>query len=292
MKPAADANVLAALSFVGVLILLIAAINYINLMTARGSRRAVEVGVRKAAGASPFDLIVQFIGESVIYSAIGVLVAVMLVELTLPALNGFLDRDIRFEYSEPSAAAALTSLALVVGILAGAYPAFVLSSFAPTSVLKARAVPVVGSGKLRQGLVLLQFAILIGLVLVTGIIGKQTAFGLRSGLRFDHDQLLSIAVPPESCERSAFTAAVHGLSGVRGTACSMEFLTNYGVQQYRAADGREVTLQNVSVGAGMFELLGLQPSAGRYFERRSGNRYVARRADEARSRQDLSHGRE
>ena len=265
MKPAAAPRLLAALSVVGLLILLTAAINYINLMTARASRRAVEVGVRKAAGGSRFDLAVQFIGESVVYTFIGVLLAIMLVELLLPQLNDFLDRNIVFDYWSVPVIAALAGLALVVGILAGVYPALVLSAFSPAAVLKGDGIHAPGAGRLRQLFVLLQFTILIGLILATGVIHQQAAFGLRQGLRFDYDQLLSIVVPSGHCERSPFTSAVRALPGVRGTACSTEFLSNFGTQLYRTGDGRDVTLQNVDIGPGLFELLGLKPVAGRFF---------------------------
>ncbi len=265
MKPAGDPRLLGALSLVGLLILLTAAINYINLMTARASRRAVEVGVRKAAGGSRVDLAVQFIGESVIYSFISVLLAIMLVELLLPQLNGFLDRNIVFNYWSAPVIAALSGLALLVGILAGIYPALVLSAFRPAAVLKGDGMHAPGTGRLRQLFVLLQFTILIGLILTTGVIQQQAAFGLRQGLRFDHDQLLSILVPSGSCERSPFANGVRALSGVRGSACSTEFLTNFGTQQYRTNDGREISLQNVDIGPGLFELLRLKPVAGRFF---------------------------
>jgi putative ABC transport system permease protein len=265
MKLGGDPRVLSALSLVGLLILLTAASNYINLMTARASQRAVEVGVRKAAGGSRADLALQFIGESLIYSFLGVLLAIMLVELLLPQLNSFLDRNITFDYWSAPLLAALFGLALMVGTLAGLYPALVLAAFRPAVVLKGGGTRAPGSGRLRQVFVLLQFTILIGLMLATGVIQQQTAFGLRAGLRFDRDQLLWILVPQTACQRSAFTAAVQALPGVRGTACSMEFLVNYGTQQYRASDGREVTLQNTFVGPGLFELLGLKPVAGRFF---------------------------
>jgi putative ABC transport system permease protein len=132
-------------------------------------------------------------------------------------------------------------------------------------VLKGVGPQAAGSGWLRQLFVVLQFAILIGLILATGVINLQTAFGLREGLRFDKDQLLSILVPPTDCVGSAFTQRVGALPGVRGTACSMEFLVNYGTQQYRSADGREVALRNTYIGPGLFELLGLAPVAGRFF---------------------------
>lgn len=213
MKPAGDSRLLGAITIVGLLVLLTAAINFINLMTARSSRRAVEVGVRKAAGGSRGDLMLQFIGESVMYCLIGMVFAIALAELLLPRLNGFLDRSIVFDYWHPLSLAGLVGTVLAVGALAGVYPALVLSAFRPATVLKGVGPQAAGSGRLRQLLVLLQFAILIGLILTTGLIQRQTAFGLREGLRFDQDQLLSILVPPTGCTRSAFTDRVRALAG-------------------------------------------------------------------------------
>jgi putative ABC transport system permease protein len=265
MKPGGDPRLLRAITIIGVLVLFTAAINFINLMTARAARRAVEVGVRKAAGGTRGDLTLQFIGESLLYALLGLLFAIALTELLLPWLNAFLDRAIVFDYWHPPVLAALLGLVLVTGTLAGTYPALVLSAFRPAAVLKGTGSLVAGSGRLRQLLVLLQFAILIGLTLATGVIQQQTAFGLHEGLRFDRDQLLRIRMPDVGCEESAFTIAVRALPGVQGTACSSEFLNNYGTQQYRTRDGRVLTLLNTFVGPGLFELLGLTPVAGRFF---------------------------
>ncbi|MEP7311749.1 MAG: FtsX-like permease family protein [Pseudomonadota bacterium] len=267
MKPAGDPRLLRALALVGLLILFVATINFVNLMTARAARRAVEVGVRKAAGGTRAQLAVQFIGEAILYVLLGLLLAIAAVELALPHLNAFLDREMRFDYLQPAVLASLCGLAILVGTLAGAYPAFVLTAFRPAVVLKGRTPQATGSARLRQLLVLLQFAVLIGLILATGVIQQQTRFALQQGLRFDHDKLLTINVPVADCENSAFTTAVRALPGVAGTACENDFLGNYGTQQYRAPDGREVTLQNSGVGPGLFELLGLHPVAGRFFER-------------------------
>jgi putative ABC transport system permease protein len=265
MKPAGDPKMLQALSLIGVLIVVVAAINYINLMTARASGRAVEVGIRKVAGAGRAHLTLQFVGESLIYSGLAMLLACMLAELLLPTLNSFLDRNISLDWSVPLFASLLGATVLI-GTVAGIYPALILSAFKPASVLKGGVVQPAGAGTLRQLFVLLQFGILIGLMLAATIVHRQTAFGLRSGLRFDHDQMLSIVMPSEAgyCRKSAFTDGVRALPGVRGTACSSNFLSNYGTQTYRAADGREVTLQDAYVGPGLFELLGLKPLAGRF----------------------------
>ena len=224
--------------------------------------------MRKVCGAGGRDLIVQFIGESLIYTTLAMLIAMALVELLLlPWLNAFVDRSIVFEYWRWPLLPYLAGTVLVVGTLAGAYPAFVLSSFRPGVVLKGTGPSVAGSGRVRQLLVIVQFAILIGLMLSTAIIYRQTQFGLDRGLRFDKDQLLIVNVRSAECEKSSFRTAVGSLPGVLGAACSEFFLGEYGTAQYIAPDGREVTLKDGIAGAGMFELMGLKPVAGRFFMR-------------------------
>jgi putative ABC transport system permease protein len=266
MTPAGDPRALRAIAVVGVLILGIAGINFVNLMTARAARRAIEVGVRKAAGGRRRDLLVQFMSESLLYSALGMLLAVAAVELVLlPRLNALIDRNLVFSYWHWPVLFKLIAVVLVVGVLAGLYPAMVLSQYRPTAVLAGGKTPASGSGRLRQLLVIVQFAILIGLAVATGIIYRQTIFGLQQGLRFDQEQLLAIQLPVGDCETYAFKLEVSRLPGVRGTACSMDFLNNFGTAAYRAPDGRTITLQNSQVGAGLFELLGFKPVAGRFF---------------------------
>ncbi|HEY8003076.1 MAG TPA: ABC transporter permease, partial [Phenylobacterium sp.] len=136
-KPGADVKVLAAIGIIGVLIVVVAAINFVTLMTARAARRAVEVGVRKALGAERRDLIVQFMGEALIYVAVALVLAVAMAELLLPAVNAALQRKIAFSYlTDPPLLIAMLGVALATALLAGLYPALVLSSFRPASVLK------------------------------------------------------------------------------------------------------------------------------------------------------------
>lgn len=268
MTPGGEPRTIRAIAIVGALVLLLVTINFVNLKTARAARRAIEVGVRKVCGANRRNLIVQFIGESLIYAMLAMLIAMALVELwLLPWLNAFLDRSIVFDYWHGSMLGCVVAAVLVVGTLAGVYPAFVLSSFRPAAVLKGVGPSVAGSGRVRQSLVVLQFAILIGLMLSTVVIYRQTQFGLQQGLRFDKDQLISITAYNECQGNSSFRTAIENLPGVAGTACSVFFLDNFGTAQYIARDGREVTLNDSQVGPGVFELLGLKPLAGRFFVR-------------------------
>src|SRR6185312_13834117 len=129
MTPGGEPRAIRAIAVVGALVLLLATINFVNLKTARAARRAVEVGVRKACGAGRGDLMTQFIGESLIYALLAMLIAMALVELLLlPWLNAFLDRSIVFDYWHLPLFGSIVGTVLVVGTLAGVYPAFVLSS--------------------------------------------------------------------------------------------------------------------------------------------------------------------
>jgi len=274
MKSGGDPRLLNAITLVGGLILLVAVINFVNLTTARAAQRGVEIGIRKAVGAHRSDILQQFVGEALVQTFLAVLVAIALAELLLPRLNAFAGTAIRFDYLDPAVFAGLLALTGGIGVLAGFYPALVASLFGPAAVLKGAGSQAPGSGWLRQWLVLAQFGILIGLVLATAIVQMQTRFGLLQGLRFDQDQLLTINVPASQCERSAFTDAVRALPGVLGAACDNDLLGNYGTQQYRGPDGRDVTLQNSSIGPGLFELMGLKPVAGRFHERnRTGDEF-------------------
>jgi putative ABC transport system permease protein len=263
LAPRGDLNATYATVAVGALILLTASINFVNLMTARAARRATEVGVRKLAGASRSALVVQFIGESIVHVALAALLAMPLVELLLPSLNAFLGRTMAFDYA--AGTLAITGLVVVVGALAGSYPALVLSAFRPAAVLKGGVIQGVGSAVVRQGLVTLQFAVLIGLIVATAVIWRQTAFAAKENLRLQSDQMLLINAP---CASDTLREEIADLPGVVAAACSMSVpLAMTYPTNARLADGRLPTVYYNAVGFGFFELYGLRPLAGRSFSR-------------------------
>jgi putative ABC transport system permease protein len=183
-----------AISATGLLVLLVAGINFVNLVTARAARRALEVGVRKAAGATRQQLMTQFMTESVAYAFAALLLAVALVELVLPGFNEFLDRTIAFGYwHDPALLIGLPALALLIGLLAGFYPAIVLSGFRPAIVLKGP-TSAQGSGTLRQVLVVLQYAISIALLIATAVIYRQTEFATQGSLGFDKNLIVAVSL--------------------------------------------------------------------------------------------------
>jgi putative ABC transport system permease protein len=252
-----------ALAAIGALTVLLASLNFVNLTTARATRRAIEVGIRKAAGASRTDLVIQFIGESMIYVALSMVLALALVEILIPHFNAFLGRTILFDYwRSPDLAASIAGAVLLVGTLAGAYPAVVLSAFPPAWVLRSRSGGPIGSQRLREALVILQFAILIGLTVSTGVLYRQTNFAMRDSLRLDKDQVLLIR---GACPK-AFKDEVRALAGVRSAACSLLApILNPVVIPTRLPNGQSLSFHESAIDVGFLELYGFKPLAGRFF---------------------------
>jgi putative ABC transport system permease protein len=252
-----------ALAAIGALTVLLASLNFVNLTTARATRRAIEVGIRKAAGASRTDLVIQFIGESMIYVALSMLLALALVEVLMPHFNAFLGRTILFDYwRSPDLAMSIAGAVLLVGTLAGAYPAVVLSAFPPAWVLRNRSGGPIGSQKLRETLVVLQFAILIGLTVSTGVLYRQTNFATHDSLRFDKDQVLLIR---GACAK-AFKDEIRALPGVRSAACSFLAPTlNPVVIPTQLHNGQRLSIHESAIDIGFLELYGFKPLAGRFF---------------------------
>ncbi len=274
-KPYTNPLVIHTLPAVGALIVLVAGINFINLMTARASRRRIEVGVRKACGALRSQLIVQFIGESLLYAAAGMLLAVAVTELALPAFNTFLDRSIVFHYwSDPILGAAMLALVLLFGTLAGAYPAFVLATFRPIASLQNGSLTE-RSGSVRQGLVVLQFAVLIALLLVTAVDFRQTSYAMNAALGFDKSQVLTTKpnrpfdAPPVP---ESYVNALRALPGVMEVAASGTFALGGGQREspVTRADGSSLSLFQAQVDFGFLEFYARKPLAGRFFSRSFG----------------------
>ncbi len=173
-------------------VLLIACINFMNLSTARSAARAKEVGIRKVVGAYRLQLIRQFIGESALLAFIALLFAVSLVELSLPFFNSLIGQQLVVEYTSISAILGLAGVALITGIVAGSYPAFFLSAFQPVTVLKGARHAGLQTSRIRQVLVVIQFAISIALITGTSVIYSQMAYVKNKDLEFGRAQVISM----------------------------------------------------------------------------------------------------
>ncbi|HEX5008531.1 MAG TPA: FtsX-like permease family protein [Hyphomonadaceae bacterium] len=271
-KPTGSKTTAWAIAAVGALIVLVAGINFVTLMTARASRRALEVGVRKANGAKRSDLVVQFMGEALIYAVLSMVLAIILASALAQPFSDFVQRGIHVNFiTDPVLAGSLILATLVIAFLGGLYPALVLSSFRPGQVLKGGAVRHSGSPMTRQVLVVVQFSILIGLILATVTIYRQTEFALKQGLGGISDQIIQVRT---NCQ-NAFPAEVRKLPGVERAACSslnaLSSPSAKNITDIDTKDGRQLTFNVAPVDFEFFETFGIRPLAGRVFDRERGN---------------------
>ena len=179
-------------SAVAIFILLIAAINYMNMATARSARRSREVGIRKVAGAHRRQLIWQFLTESLLLSVVGLLIAIVLVYILLPDFNQLSGKTIGLGiFSNPVFLVVIIGTSLLIGFLSGSYPAFYLSSFSPVTAIKGSAT---GKGKaggtLRKALVVLQFAIAIAMIIATVVVTNQLNFLKNKDMGFQKENMV------------------------------------------------------------------------------------------------------
>ena len=189
-----NASYVKGLTIIAIFVLLIACFNFINLATARSLRRAKEIGVRKVAGALRGQLVLQFTGETILLAFISIIVAAITTALVLPYLNNFTGKSISFNpVHQPVLTAILFFAALLIGILAGVYPALVLSGFHPIRVLKGLKPGGDSKGSavtLRHGLVVVQFALSALLIVCTVIVYRQMNFLREKDLGFNKDQVI------------------------------------------------------------------------------------------------------
>jgi len=259
---------------VGALIVLVAAINFVTLMTAYASRRAVEVGVRKVAGALRSQLVIQFLGETLIQVFLAVAIGLAAVEAALPPVNALLRRTIAFDwFDDPVLAAAILIAALVTALAAGLYPALVLSGFRPAFALKAgKGGQASGSGRVRQGLVVVQFAALMSLAIVGATIWRQTALSMDNLRRLHLDQIVYFGA---DCDRP-FRQEIAKLPGVVGVSCISPGAADDSALETFVSDP---VRGNVGIGmeaadVGFLEMHGFKPLAGRFFAKDQGEDMV------------------
>lgn len=173
-------------------IVIIACINFVNLSTAKSANRAKEVGLRKVVGSYRFDLIRQFLAESILFSVLAFVIGVLLTVVLLPSFNTLADKSLSVPWTAWWLIPFLLVAALVIGIIAGVYPSFYLSSFNPVKVLKGEVSRGTKSSLIRNGLVVFQFATSIILIIGTLVIYNQTKYILNKKIGFDKDQVLLV----------------------------------------------------------------------------------------------------
>lgn len=263
------------LAIVGLLTLLVAIVNYINLATARANLRAREVAMRKVLGADRLALVRQFLGEAVFTVGIAALIGLILAELSLPLVNaaGGLMLTIPYALVVP----ALVVLTLIVGLLAGFYPALLLSRYPAASVLASARSP--GGGRVgtrvREALVVLQFGLAIAFIVGTGVLVAQTRHVRQSDLGFQRDGLMVLLSTRDSLVSSAQTRAVanaiRDLPSVRNVAIGNNAVGGSGEDNadnvpLPGVAGEGPSLRWIIIGPDFFKAYGTRLLAGRVFD--------------------------
>jgi putative ABC transport system permease protein len=205
---------------VAVLILLIACINFMNLSTIRAAERSKEVGLRKVLGALRNNLVWQFIGESVLLTLISCVFAVILLVLIMPWYDQLLGYSLTVSWNTPSLWLFLAGIIIVVGFLAGSYPAFFLSAFSPINALKGKLRLGKGGSAFRQVLVVVQFSITVFLIVSTIIIAKQMNYVKNKQLGYNKEQTVLVRIDNDDIykNRNVFKNQLENESGVQSVS--------------------------------------------------------------------------
>lgn len=261
------------LASIALFILLIACINFMNLSTARSSKRSAEVGIRKVLGAEKNALIRQFLGESLLLSFIAFAFAFVLTRVLLPAFNYVSGKDLSF--SIPSDGWIITAfllLTFITGLLAGSYPAFYLSSFKPVKVLKGRFSNSLAAISVRKGLVVFQFIISVVLIVASVVIGNQMRYMRSKDLGFDKDRQIVIPLRSGTAKKmyASFKNELSRKQQVQSVGASQYYpgifnpSDNPFYKEGQTMNEAKHTSTN-RVDTSFLQTLGMQPVAGRLF---------------------------
>ena len=259
-------------AIVAVFILFLACINFINLSTARSVERAKEVGIRKTFGSEKRSLISQFLIESVLVSLLSMLLAFVLIILLIPAFNTISGKELTLSYFlQPSWILLLIAFVFMTGLVAGLYPAFVLSSFNPIMVLKGRFRSNRYGLALRNGLVVFQFAISVVLIIATIVVNSQMKYMLGNKLGFKKDHV--IVVERTDLVNNQFAAFKNELLGISGVESASGTNTMPGNQNFFGTTWQQVGSKSPMTGRGMVvdedynKTLGIELKEGRFFSK-------------------------
>ncbi len=258
---------------IAVFILLLACINFMNLSTARATQRAKEVGVRKTIGAGRKALILQFISESVFLALLAGFIAIVMVYAVLPYFNTFLNKSISINFSDPYTILSYAGIILITGLLAGSYPALVLSSFKPVKVLKAVADKSSGNTVwVRKALVVVQFSVSVMLIAGTLVVYKQINFIKNKNLGYNKENLLwfpnNLAADKNEAAISEFLK-VPGVTNVARATSTFTMNNNRGgdVKWPGKMEGQDIFFSYITGDHDIIQTMGIEMKEGRPFSK-------------------------
>lgn len=257
---------------VGIFILLIACVNFMNLATAHSERRAREVGVRKVLGAPRKVIIMQFLAEALCMTFLALLLALLLARMILPFVNRFPDVHFSFDVFNWPVLGALTGITIITGLVAGSYPAFFLSNFKPVKVLKGTVTNNKGSALLRKGLVTFQFVISIFLIISVVVIFRQQQHVQNRPLGYDKENLIIIPARGDMGDKfNLFKAEVQQIPGVQSISAGSNNMIKFGgstdgIQWPGKTDDQNFAVTVTTVNYDWTKTAGLKMAAGRDFD--------------------------
>jgi putative ABC transport system permease protein len=272
LKPPGSWTTLLGMAVIGALILLVACFNFMNLATARATMRAREISLRKCMGARRDQLVLQFLGEAVLMALVSLFIALALVELLLPAFSRFMDRPLNFNYvADWPLSLTMLAVAVLAGLFSGLYPALVLSGFRPAATLRTNASGQSGSGRLRTILVVLQFAVSIGLGIGALVVFQQIAFARNIDLGFSRDNIVFTGTGGRLTEDGvkSFMQTLErspGVLQVARTSFTPFFGNNSTLPMQRPGDAQVLSPNHISVSQNYFQLFNIKLLAGRALE--------------------------
>lgn len=261
-------------SVIAIFILAIACINFMNLSTAKASRRIKEVGVKKALGVNRRALIFQYLGESVAMGVLSLLVAVIIVLLLLPQFNHITGKQLTLHINLSLISSCL-GIALFTGLIAGSYPAFYLSGFNPVRVLKGKLSNSAGELWTRKGLVVFQFAISIIMIVSVLVVYRQIQFVQSENLGYNKENLIYFSREGKAWEEGnleTFLSEVKNIPGIANASSITHNMQGHnsgtsGIQWPGRDPNDKTEFENIAVNYGMIETLGVQVKEGRTFSR-------------------------
>lgn len=273
----ADKTELKALGLVGIFILLIACINFINMATAQAVSRSKEVGIRKVLGSRRLGLMLQFIGETMLITIFAMFLACIITELILPSIQNLLDQPVTFNIMQhPATLLFMALIVLLTGFLAGFYPALIMSGFDPVTALKNKISKRTSGGiGVRQTLVVVQFTVTLVLIIGTLVIMKQMNFFRNKPMGFDRSAIALVSLPNDSMSTTKYETFKGVLSQVPGIK-EMSFCTeppsskNYSLNNVISFNNRKLSFSFPVItnfaDTGFFSTFGLNFVAGHAFK--------------------------
>ncbi|MBL7698217.1 MAG: ABC transporter permease [Chitinophagaceae bacterium] len=261
---------------IAIFILVIACINFMNLSTARASRRLKEVGIKKVMGANRRTLVLQYLGESMLMTLLSLIIAAAFIILLLPVFNGVTGKQMSVQFSS-SLVISVAAITITTGLLAGSYPAFYLSGFNPVTVLKGKLNTSFGELWIRKGLVVFQFTLSVIFIAAVLIVYRQLDLIQSKNLGYSRDNIIHFEIPLEmdSAQISHATAFVARLNNIPGVVNASSYYHNL-TGDHGAISGFEwpgkdpntdIEFSNLEVGNNFLETVGIKIKEGRNFSK-------------------------